>query len=105
VAVSGLVQHWQIAPGARHRLSREFDDGMVCFDPDSGETLLISHLAHFLLDVGARHPGESLPLDLLLAEVLAADASNVSPAEGRVQVIRALAELQQAGFATCAAAS
>lgn len=103
MAVSGLGQHWQFAPSAQRLMSREFDDGMVCFDPGSGETLLISHLAHFLLDVGTSRLGELLPLDALVAEVLAADDSNANPVEARSQVIHALAELQQAGFATCAA--
>ncbi len=96
--LSGDAQRWLAAPAASRLLSREFEDGFVCFDPDTGETLLLSHLASFLLETWSRHPGQALAQADLLDQVLAADDGEPDAALAAELLERTLDELLQAGL-------
>ncbi|MCE4553744.1 hypothetical protein [Pelomonas cellulosilytica] len=96
--LGGNAQRWRAAPAAGRLLSREFEDGHVCFDPDTGETLLLSHLASFLLEIWSRHPGHELTRADLLDHVLAADDGEADASLADELLGHTLDELQQAGL-------
>ena len=103
--LGGPAQSWLATPASRRLLSRMFEDGAVCFDPETCETLLLSPLASFLLELWQQHGKQALTRDELLAEVLAVDDSTADPALAEAQLDQALDELQRAGLAACGAAS
>ncbi|KQY85319.1 MULTISPECIES: hypothetical protein [Roseateles] len=94
------AQSWVATPAAARLLAREFEDGTVCFDPQTSETLLLSHLSSFLLELWAQHPGRPMVHDELLAEVLAVDDSTADKDVAAELVAQALNELQRAGLVT-----
>ncbi|RZJ02183.1 MAG: HPr-rel-A system PqqD family peptide chaperone [Rubrivivax sp.] len=98
--LSGAAHSWLPTPSANRLLSREFEDGTVCFDPDTGETLLLSPLAGFLLECWA--PGAARPMSdaELLAQVLAINDSATEADVAQALVEQALSELHRAGFVT-----
>ena len=99
MSLSGPAGCWVSTPSAARLLFREFEDGTVCFDPDTGETLQLSHLARFLLELWATDLPRPLTRDELLSEVLAVDDSATDVGTAARLIDQALNELQQAGFA------
>ena len=96
--LSDAAQSWVSTPAAARLLVREFEDGAVCFDPQTSETLLLSHLSSFLLELWAQHPERPMAYGELLAEVLAVDDSSADKAVAGELVEQALGELQRAGL-------
>ena len=92
------AQSWVATPATARLLIREFEDGAVCFDPQTSETLLLTHLSSFLLELWAQNPGRPMAHDELLAEVLAVDDSSADEAVAGELVEQALNELQRAGL-------
>lgn len=98
MAGGGRAQRWASTPAATRLVCREFEDGSVCFDPETGETLLLSHLSRFLLDLWEDRPTRAQTRDDLLAQVLAVDDSATQAPNAGDQVDEALSELQRAGL-------
>lgn len=96
--LSGTAQRWLPTPSANRLLSREFEDGTVCFDVETGETLLLSPLASFLLECWPPDAIRPLTSDELLAQVLAANDSPADAGTAEALVEQALSELHRAGF-------
>ena len=103
--LGGLAQSWLATRSAGRLLLREFEDGSVCFDPETGETLLLSHLSSFLLDLWKQNAAVPLTRDQLLAEVLAADDSATDAVTAAELVDQSLNELQRAGLAASSASA
>lgn len=98
MAMGGEAQHWAATPVAARLLSREFEDGCIRFDPETGETLLLTHLASFVLEHWADDPSATATTDALLAQVLAVDDSAADETTAQALLSQALSELQQAGL-------
>lgn len=89
---------WRATAAARALRWREFDDGTVVYRPDTGETLLLSPLASFLLEGWRASPEAARSLDDLIQAVEAVDDSAMDADVGSQLVTEALAQLAQAGL-------
>jgi hypothetical protein len=96
---AGIATHrWFASPASLALLSREFEDGTVCFDPHTGETRLLAALTWFMLERLIEAGSQGLAPEDVVAQVLAADDSQPDACFAGTLVDATFDELLRAGL-------